>query len=50
MPPLVGDHNIGDFIACITYGMLRGIFDREESRDLLHAAKVALALLRVQAR
>ena len=50
MPPLAGGENIGDFIACTTYAMLRGIFDREESRDLLHAAKVALALLRVQAR
>jgi hypothetical protein len=50
MPPLVGDHNIGDFIACTAYAMLRGIFDREESRDLLQAAKVALALLRIQAR
>ncbi|MGB8029766.1 MAG: hypothetical protein WCF30_08870 [Terracidiphilus sp.] len=50
MPPLAGEENIRDFIACTTYAMLRGIFDREESRDLLHAAKVALVLLRVQAR
>ncbi len=50
MPPLVGHHNISDFIACTTYAMLRGIFGSEESRDLLQAAKVALAALRVQAR
>ena len=50
MPPLAGEDNIGDFIACTTYAMLRGVFDREECRDLLHAAKIALALLRLQAR
>ena len=50
MPPLVGHHNISDFIACTTYAMLRGIFGSEESRDLLQVAKVALAALRVQAR
>lgn len=50
MPLLVGYENIRDFIACTTYAMLMQIFSREDSRDLLGAAKVAMALLRTNAR
>jgi hypothetical protein len=48
MPLLVGYDNIRDFIACTTYAMLMEIFSRDDSRELLGAAKVAMALLRAQ--
>lgn len=48
MPLLVSYENIRDFIACTTYAMLTKIFDKDESRELLGAAKVAMALLRAQ--
>lgn len=48
MPLLAGYENIRDFIACVAYGMLKNIFCPEESRDLLAAAKIAMALLKKQ--
>jgi hypothetical protein len=50
LPTLAGFENIRDFIACVTYGLLRDILPQEESRELLGAAKIAMALLRAQAR
>jgi hypothetical protein len=50
MPPLAGYDNIRDFIACITYAMLHGVFGGDECQQLFGAAKVAMALLRTQPR
>lgn len=50
MPLLVGYDNIRDFIACTTYAMLTNIFERDECRELLGAAKIAMALLRTNPR
>jgi hypothetical protein len=41
MPPLSGQQNIGDFIACVTHGLLLGVFTPEETTRLLYAAQVA---------
>ena len=48
MPLLAGYENIRDFIACTTYGMLKKIFELDEGRELLGAAKIAMALLKAQ--
>ena len=50
MPPLAGYENIRDFIACTTYAMLKRILDKGECQQLFGAAKIAMALLRAQAR
>jgi hypothetical protein len=50
MPPLAGYDNIRDFIACTTYAMLYRIFHKDECQQLLAAAKIAMALLRTQAK
>jgi hypothetical protein len=50
LPIIAGYENIRDFIACVTYGMLMDILPREECRELFEAAKIAMALLRAQAR
>jgi hypothetical protein len=50
LPMLTGYENIRDFIACVTYGMLTMILSQDESRELFGAAKIAMALLRAQAR
>jgi hypothetical protein len=50
MPLLISYENIRDFIACTTYAMLAQIFSREDSRELLGAAKIAMALLRTNPR
>jgi hypothetical protein len=48
MPLLLSYENIRDFIACTTYGTLNRVFDLEECRELLGAAKIAMALLKAQ--
>jgi hypothetical protein len=48
--PLAGYENIRDFIACTTYAMLKRILDKGECQQLFGAAKIAMALLRAQAR
>jgi hypothetical protein len=50
MPPLSGYENIRDFIACTTYAMLKRILDKGECKELYRAAKIAMALLRINAR
>lgn len=50
MPPLAGFDNIRDFIACTTYAMLKRIFAKDECQQLFGAAKIAMALLRAQAK
>lgn len=49
MPPLCGPENISDFIACVTFGMLKNVFSAAESMRLLEAAKTALSALRIAA-
>jgi hypothetical protein len=41
MPPLVGDQNIRNFIACVTFGLATEIFLEEVASKLLYAAQVA---------
>lgn len=48
MPLLLSYENIRDFIACTTYGMLQRVFDLDEGRELLGAAKIDMALLKTQ--
>ena len=48
MPPLVGAHNIRDFIACTAQGMLMGVIDSACGARLLYAAQVAHATRRVK--
>jgi hypothetical protein len=50
MPLLISYENIRDFIACTTYAMLTNIFDKDDCRELLNAAKIAMALLRTNPR
>jgi len=48
MPPLSGQSNIRDFIACTAHGLLVGIIQYEDASKLLSAARVALVALRNQ--
>lgn len=48
MPLLAGYENIRDFIACTPYGILKRIFEMDEGREFLGAAKTAMALLKTQ--
>ncbi len=48
MPLPLSYEDIRDFIACTTYGMLQRIFEIDEGRELLAAAKTAMALLKAQ--
>ena len=41
MPPLTGNRNVRNFIACATHGMLIGAIDVKEATRLLYAAQVA---------
>ena len=50
MPPLVGQDNIRDFIACVAQGILLGAIDSSKSSKLLYAAQVALSGARAQHR
>jgi hypothetical protein len=41
MPPLAGQENIRDFIACVTHAVITRIIPYNESTKLLYAAQVA---------
>ena len=41
IPPLTGADSIGDFIACVTHGMLLGAIPGSDATRLLYAAQVA---------
>jgi hypothetical protein len=41
IPPLTGADSIGDFIACVTHGMLLGAISGSDATRLLYAAQVA---------
>jgi hypothetical protein len=41
MPPLTGEENIRDFIACVAQGMLIGAISGPDGARLLYAAQVA---------
>jgi hypothetical protein len=41
MPPLCGQHNISDFIACVGYSMSIGILREDKATRLLNAARIA---------
>jgi|ERR1039458_1371234 hypothetical protein len=46
MPPLSGQDNIRDFIACVAYGLLIGAIEEKCGAKLLYAAQVAHTTLR----
>ena len=46
MPPLVGQENIRDFIACVTYAQIIDILIPRDAESLLAAAKIALSAAR----
>jgi hypothetical protein len=41
LPPLRGEENIRDFIACVAHGMALDVFDTKEASKMLYAAQVA---------
>jgi hypothetical protein len=45
MPPLAGQANIQDFIACAAHGILIDAIPEKRANQLLYAAQVALASL-----
>ena len=45
LPPLTGEDNIRDFIACVAQGMLIGAIDGPDGARLLYAAQVAFTTL-----
>jgi hypothetical protein len=45
LPPLRGNDSIGDFIACVAYGILIDAVPKERGGQLLYAAQVALSAL-----
>jgi hypothetical protein len=48
MPPLTGQENISNFIACVAHGILIDAIDGRDATRLLYAAQVALATVRNQ--
>ena len=48
MPPLSGNENIRDFIACVTYAMIDHIILADKGTKLLYAAQVAHTITRGQ--
>jgi hypothetical protein len=46
MPPLSGQENIRDFVACVAHGMLIGAVEGKDGTKLLYAAQVALSTIR----
>jgi hypothetical protein len=50
LPPLSGDENIRDFIACVTQAMIADIIMESSGTKLLYAAQVAYMTSRGQAR
>jgi hypothetical protein len=47
MPQLVGRENIRNFITCVAYAMVNGIFIEEAAKSFLFAARIALNALPV---
>jgi hypothetical protein len=45
MPQLVGRENIRNFITCVAYAMVNGIFIDEAAKSFLFAARIALNAL-----
>lgn len=43
MPPLLGQENIRDFIACVAHGMLIGAIENKDATKLPYAAQVAFS-------
>jgi hypothetical protein len=43
MPPLTGEQNIRDFIACVAHGILLRAIEEKSGGKLLYAAQVAFA-------
>ena len=41
LPPLSGDENISDFIACVAHAIIADIIPNDDSTRLLYAAQVA---------
>jgi hypothetical protein len=50
MPMLAGCEGIRDFIVCAAHGILIGAIPREQSSQLLYAAQVALAAIRLESK
>ncbi len=50
MPPLSGDENIRDFIACVTHAIISDIMRDDTGTKLLYAAQVAHTTTRGQAK
>lgn len=50
LPPLCGEDNIRDFIACVTYGMIKESLTFFDGKHLLAAARVALSAARAKRR
>jgi hypothetical protein len=50
MPPLSGEENIRDFIACVTHAMLANIILDNSGAKLLYAAQVAHTTARDQSK
>jgi hypothetical protein len=48
MPPLSGDENIRDFIACVTHAMIADIILESSGTKYLYAAQVAYTTARAQ--
>lgn len=46
MPMPLDRESIGDYIACVTRGLLMNAIDSKQSTHLLYAAQIALSLLR----
>jgi hypothetical protein len=49
LPPLNGDENIRNFIACVAHGMLQGSILSPDGARLLYAAQVAKSVARCTA-
>jgi hypothetical protein len=49
LPPLAGDENIRNFIACVAQGMLQGSILSPDGARLLYAAQVAKSAARASA-
>ena len=43
LPPLAGQQNIRDFVACVTHGIVNDILTADEGQRLLYAAQVAIS-------
>jgi hypothetical protein len=46
MPPLAGEENLHDFVACITFGMLFDVIGTAEGAKFLYAVQVTNSILR----